>query len=42
MWRQSADLEAVGNAAGPGFWARVRALGENPYHQPPDLPGFPV
>ena len=42
MWRQSADLEAVGNAAGPGFWARVQALGDKPYHQPPDLPGFPV
>jgi hypothetical protein len=42
MWRQSADLEAVGNAAGPQFWARVRTLGERPYHQPPDLPGFPT
>jgi len=42
MWRQSADLEAVGNAAGPGFWARVQALGDKPYHQPPDLPGFPT
>jgi hypothetical protein len=41
MWRQSADLEAVGSAAGPGFWARVQALGDKPYHQPPDLPGFP-
>jgi hypothetical protein len=42
MWRQSADLEAVGNAAGPGFWARVQALGDKPYHRPPDLPGFPT
>jgi hypothetical protein len=41
MWRQSADLEAVGNAAGPAFWARVQALGDTPYHKPPDLPGFP-
>jgi hypothetical protein len=42
MWRQSADLEAVGNAAGPEFWARVQALGDKPYHQPPDLPDFPA
>jgi hypothetical protein len=41
MWRQSADLDAVGNAAGPGFWTRVQALGDKLYHQPPDLPGFP-
>jgi hypothetical protein len=42
MWRQSADLEAVGRAAGEGFWARVKDLGDKPYHQPPDLPGFPA
>jgi hypothetical protein len=41
MWRQAADLDAVGNAAGPAFWARVQALGDKRYHQPPDLPGFP-
>lgn len=42
IWRQSADLDAVGNAGGPAFWTRVQALGETPYHQPPDLPGFPA
>ena len=42
MWRQSADLEQVGRAAGADFWARVQALGDKRYHQPPDLPGFPV
>jgi hypothetical protein len=40
MWRQAADLVAVGNAGGPEFWARVQALGERPYYPPPDLPGF--
>lgn len=40
MWRQAADLEAVGNAGGPAFWARVQALGDKPYYPPPDLPAF--
>lgn len=40
MWRQAADLEAVGLASGDGFWARVKALGDRPYYHPPDLPGF--
>ena len=40
MWRQAADLQAVGNAGGPAFWARVQALGDKPYYAPPDLPGF--
>lgn len=40
MWRQAADLEAVGKAGGPEFWARVQALGDKPYYPPPDLPGF--
>lgn len=34
IWRQAADLEAVGNAGGPAFWARVDALGERPYYPP--------
>lgn len=41
MWRQAADLEAVGNASGPAFWARVKALGDRAYYPPPDLEGFP-
>ncbi len=41
MWRQAADLEEVGKASSPEFWARVQALGDKPYYPPPDLPGFP-
>jgi hypothetical protein len=40
MWRQAADVNDAGLAAGPEFWERVRALGDRPYYQPPDLPGF--
>ena len=40
MWRQAADLDAVGKATGAEFWARVQALGDKPYYPPPDLPGF--
>jgi hypothetical protein len=42
MWRQAAEKNETGTAAGPDFWARVRALGDKPYHPPPDLPGFPA
>ncbi len=37
MWRQAADLDGVGNASGEAFWARVAALGDRPYYNPPDL-----
>jgi hypothetical protein len=40
IWRQAADLDEVGKASGPEFWDRVRALGDRPYYEPPDLPGF--
>jgi tetratricopeptide (TPR) repeat protein len=40
IWRQAADLDAVGDASGPAFWERVRALGDRPYYEQPDLPGF--
>jgi hypothetical protein len=40
IWRQAADLDAIGKASGPDFWARVQALGDRPYYAPPDLPGF--
>ena len=40
LWRQAADLEKVGNAVGPAFWARIDALGEKAYYPPPDIPGF--
>jgi hypothetical protein len=35
MWRQAADLDEVGKASGPDFWARVQALGDRPYYPPP-------
>ena len=41
MWRQAADVGESGLAAGPAFWERVHALGDKPYHPPPDIPGFP-
>src|SRR5262245_3565798 len=31
LWRQAADLDQVGKAGGPEFWARVHALGDRPY-----------
>lgn len=40
IWRQAADKNETGLAAGPEFWDRVRALGDRPYYPPPDLQGF--
>jgi hypothetical protein len=40
IWRQAADLDEVGKASGTEFWARVRALGDRAYYEPPDLEGF--
>ena len=37
MWRQAAEKDARGLAAGPEFWARVDALGDRPYYAPFDL-----
>lgn len=37
MWRQAAEKDARGLAAGPAFWARVDALGERPYYPPADI-----
>jgi hypothetical protein len=37
MWRQAADLAGVGNASGPAFWERVKALGSRAYYPPPQL-----
>jgi hypothetical protein len=39
IWRQAADLHAVGEASGAAFWQRVDALGERPYYREPDLTG---
>jgi tetratricopeptide (TPR) repeat protein len=41
LWRQMADLDTVGKAGGPQFWARVKALGERHYYAPVDMPGEP-
>ena len=38
MWRQMSDLDAVGKAGGPEFWARVAALGDKHYYAPVDAP----
>ena len=40
IWRQSAQKDATGLAAGPEFWARVDALGDRPYHRPIDMKGI--
>lgn len=37
LWRQAADLDQVGKASGPEFWARVQALGDKAYYPPPKL-----
>jgi hypothetical protein len=37
MWRQAADKDTRGLAAGPAFWARVDALGGKPYYPPADI-----
>jgi hypothetical protein len=37
LWRQAADLDQVGKASGPEFWARVKALGDKAYYPPPKL-----
>ena len=40
IWRQAAQKDATGLAAGPEFWARVDALGDRPYHRPIDMKGI--
>ena len=39
IWRQMADLDAIGKSGGPEFWARVHALGSKHYYAPVDMPG---
>ena len=39
IFRQAAEKNETGLAAGPEFWERVQALGDRPYYEPPDLPG---
>ena len=41
FWRQAAPAAVMGLAAGPEFWTRVDALGENRYYDPVDMEGMP-
>ncbi len=40
IFRQAAPKLANGTAAGPDFWARVEALGDEPYHLPINMKGI--
>ena len=42
LWRQRAEPNALGLAAGPEFWARVDALGERKYYAAGDMKGMPT
>lgn len=37
IWRQAAEKDARGLAAGPAFWARVDALGDRAYYPPAQI-----
>ncbi len=41
IWRQTAERNSNGLAAGPEFWARVDALGEARYYAAVDMEGMP-
>ena len=41
MWRQTAERNEMGFAAGEAFWERVDALGDGRYYPPPPMPGMP-
>lgn len=41
IWRQAAEKNEMGLAAGPEFWARVQALGEKRYYPPAAIEGMP-
>lgn len=41
IWRQGAERNAQGFAAGPEFWARVDALGERRYYEQVKIDGMP-
>jgi hypothetical protein len=42
IWRQAADKLENGLAAGPAFWQRVNALGEDHFYKPVDMAGMPT
>ena len=41
IWRQTANVDERGLAAGPEFWARVDALGAKRYYAHVDMTGMP-
>lgn len=41
IWRQAAEKNDTGLAAGDAFWARVHALGDKRYYPPPPIDGMP-
>ena len=41
IWRQAAHKNEMGLAAGPEFWERVNALGDDYYYLPVDMAGMP-
>ncbi len=41
IWRQGAEPNETGLAAGPDFWQRVDALGDDYYYPPVDMAGMP-
>jgi len=42
IWRQAAEPNETGLAAGPEFWQRVDALGDDYYYPPVDMAGMPT
>lgn len=42
IWRQAAETLENGLAAGPDFWQRVQALGDEHYYRPVDMAGMPT
>lgn len=41
IWRQAAEKNETGLAAGAEFWDRVNALGDDHYYPPVDMKGMP-
>lgn len=41
IWRQAAEPNETGLAAGPEFWERVDALGDDYYYPPVNMAGMP-
>ncbi len=41
IWRETEEKNEAGLAAGPGFWARIDALGEKKFYNTVDMEGMP-